>query len=195
MADDPYEVLGVPEGAGDVSIKRAYRRKMFVLHPDTGTGDTESIQRIREACELLSDKEKRAKYDKVRKIFEDDKKEKEERDKRSTQIWNGTIPFNGGSGNYAFSSGSAYSSSVPPSSGSSWTVYTQPIYRIRTTLDFPVSIGDIVGYTQGSGFTPTAGALGSTPFKVVAIHTAYQTKVLGANYTQWSCDVELEEIP
>jgi curved DNA-binding protein CbpA len=193
MADDPYKVLGVPEGAGDVSIKRAYRRKMFILHPDTGSGDTEAIQRIREAYELLLDKEKRAKYDKVRKIFEDDKKEKEERDNRPSP----SMPFSSyGSGGGFYASGSAYVGGMY-SSGSSmgWggnTIFTA--YIVRTTLDFVVSIGDTVYYSQSGGFSSVAMPAG-TPYRVIAIYKMYtHGGIFGIGAIQ-SYDVELEQIP
>lgn len=59
---DYYEILGLAKGATDGEIKKAYRRKAKTMHPDAG-GDKESFQELNEANEILSDPDKRAKYD------------------------------------------------------------------------------------------------------------------------------------
>jgi molecular chaperone DnaJ len=69
MADakrDYYEVLGVDKNADDDSIKKAYRTLAKKYHPDMNPGDSEAEQKfkeVNEAYSILSDKEKRAKYD------------------------------------------------------------------------------------------------------------------------------------
>jgi DnaJ-class molecular chaperone len=63
---DYYEVLGVPRTAGDKEIKAAYRRLARKFHPDVNKGDKQAEQRFKEVAEafaVLSDKEKRARYD------------------------------------------------------------------------------------------------------------------------------------
>jgi DnaJ-class molecular chaperone len=55
-----YAVLGIEEGAGLPTIKRAYRRLVFSVHPDVGaTPDPERFHEIREAYEILTDLERR----------------------------------------------------------------------------------------------------------------------------------------
>ena len=57
-----YETLGVPKGASDEEIKRAYRKLASQHHPDKG-GDTRRFQEIQTAYDTLSDPQKRAQHD------------------------------------------------------------------------------------------------------------------------------------
>lgn len=59
---DLYETLGVSRDASGEEIKRAYRRAAREHHPDTG-GDAETFKRLTHAYQVLSDPEKRARYD------------------------------------------------------------------------------------------------------------------------------------
>ncbi len=63
---DYYEVLEVTKTATSEEIKKAYRKKAIQYHPDKNPGDKEAEERFKEAAEayeILSDEQKRAKYD------------------------------------------------------------------------------------------------------------------------------------
>lgn len=68
MADkrDYYEVLGVNKGVSDAELKKAYRKEAKKYHPDLHPGDEEAAEKfkeVNEAYQVLSDSDKRAKYD------------------------------------------------------------------------------------------------------------------------------------
>lgn len=65
---DYYEVLGVERSASEEEIKKAYRRMAMKYHPDRNPGDKEAEAKFKEAAEayeVLSDPEKRARYDRL----------------------------------------------------------------------------------------------------------------------------------
>jgi molecular chaperone DnaJ len=66
VASDLYAVLGVPRGASADDIKKAYRRLARQYHPDANPDDTAAADRFKEiahAYEVLSDPDKRRRYD------------------------------------------------------------------------------------------------------------------------------------
>lgn len=63
---DYYQILGIPKTASEDDIKKAYRKLARKLHPDLNPNDKEAnkkFQQINEANDVLSDPEKRKKYD------------------------------------------------------------------------------------------------------------------------------------
>ncbi len=66
MKKDFYEILGITKNATEAEIKKAYRKKAIEFHPDKNPGNAaaeESFKAAAEAYEILSDPQKKAKYD------------------------------------------------------------------------------------------------------------------------------------
>ena len=63
---DYYEILGVPKNAEETAIKKAYRKIAMKFHPDRNPDDKSAEEKFKEAAEayeILSDADKRARYD------------------------------------------------------------------------------------------------------------------------------------
>ncbi len=89
---DYYKALGIDKNASADDIKKAYRKLARKLHPDLNPDDKEAqkkFQQINEANEVLSDTEKRAKYDKYGKDWQHGGEYEKARQARSQQSYAG----------------------------------------------------------------------------------------------------------
>lgn len=99
---DYYKVLGLPNTATQDEIKKAYRKLARKYHPDVNPNAEEakkSFQQINEANEVLSDPEKRKKYDQYGKDWEHAEAYEEAKKQKARQGDFGQSDFGGG-GNY-----------------------------------------------------------------------------------------------
>ncbi|WP_312716388.1 DnaJ domain-containing protein, partial [Sphingobacterium multivorum] len=96
---DYYKVLGIDKTASADDIKKAYRKLARKYHPDVNPNDNEAKQRfqeINEANEVLSDPEKRKKYDQYGEHWQHGEEyEKAQQQYRQSQS-NGGNPFGAG---------------------------------------------------------------------------------------------------
>jgi curved DNA-binding protein CbpA len=74
MTKTLYDVLGVDDEADEKVIKKAYREKVKTCHPDIG-GDPLEFQEVQRAYDVLSDPERRAKYDNTGEVDDEAKQE------------------------------------------------------------------------------------------------------------------------
>jgi len=67
---DYYNILGINKSASEEEIKKAYRRLAHKFHPDKAGGDEKKFKEINEAYQVLSNKQKRAQYDRFGRVFD-----------------------------------------------------------------------------------------------------------------------------
>jgi len=97
---DYYKVLGIDKNASDEDIKKAYRKLARKLHPDLNPNDKDAhqkFQQINEANEVLSDPEKRKKYDTYGKDWQHAEQfEQQKRSREQSQQTGGRQFYNEG---------------------------------------------------------------------------------------------------
>jgi len=89
---DYYKVLEIDKNASDADIKKAYRKLARKYHPDLNPNDAsakQKFQRINEANEVLSDPEKRKKYDQYGKDWQHSEAYEQARQQQSQQRYGG----------------------------------------------------------------------------------------------------------
>ena len=130
---DYYSVLGVPKTASEDDIRKAYRKLARKHHPDLNPNDAEAnkkFQQINEANEILSDPEKRKKYDQYGKDWQHAEQFEEARRQQQRRPHAGRPAndddFSGGFGGADFSD---FLSSMFGQEGSSWGGRRQTQFR------------------------------------------------------------------
>ena len=96
---DYYEILGVNKNAKEDDIKKAYRKLARKLHPDVNPNDKEAnkkFQQINEANEVLSDPEKKKKYDQYGENWEHGEEYEKAKQARGRSANTGSQQFSGG---------------------------------------------------------------------------------------------------
>ncbi len=144
---DYYKILGVDKNASKDEIKKAYRKLARKYHPDTNPNDSEAAKKfseINEAHEVLSDDEKRKKYDQLGSDWQ-----------RYQQ--------SGGTGGFDWSKYSTASPGASPGGG--WTYYSGDFEDI-----FGEGAGGFSDFFKtifggfGGGFTEDLGGFGGSGF-------------------------------
>ncbi len=95
---DYYKILGISKSASEDEIKKAYRKLARKYHPDINPNDKEAnkrFQEINEANEVLSDPEKRKKYDKYGKDWQHGEAYEQARQQRQSYDFGGQSQYAG----------------------------------------------------------------------------------------------------
>ena len=100
---DYYKVLGIEKSATAADIKKAYRKLARKLHPDLNPNDKDAqqkFQQLNEANEVLSDVEKRKKYDQYGKDWQHADAYEQARQQQGPQGFGGQRTYSGGGQQY-----------------------------------------------------------------------------------------------
>lgn len=107
---DYYDILGVPRSADEKEIRQAYRRLARQHHPDVNPGDDAAAERfktINAAYEVLSDADKRSRYDRYGDRWERADHFEQQGNTDFSQFFRGGNFGGGGPGGFSFSAGGA----------------------------------------------------------------------------------------
>ena len=146
---DYYKTLGVSKTASADDIKKAYRKLARKFHPDVNPNDKEShkkFQQINEANEVLSDPEKRKKYDQYGQDWKHADQFEKAKQQQGRQGFGGTDFGEGAFGGYTYSSGddSEFSDFFESLFGRSKTRRSQAKYRGQDyNAELHLSLSDV----------------------------------------------------
>ena len=145
---DYYKTLGVAKNASADEIKKAYRKLARKLHPDLNPNDKDAhkkFQQINEANEVLSDPEKRKKYDQYGQDWKHADQFEKAKQQQGRQGFGGG-GFGAGAGDYTYSSGddSEFSDFFESLFGGSKTRRSQTKYRGQDyNAELHLSLSDV----------------------------------------------------
>ena len=150
---DYYKILGVEKNASDKDIKSAYRKLARKHHPDLNPNDTESnkiFQQLNEANEVLSDPEKRKKYDKYGENWQHGEAYEQAQQQQKQQSGYGGdnqdfggYDFGGGGGDFSEFFGSMFGGG-PPGGGSGGGRQSQRYRGQDLNATYQVSLRDVL---------------------------------------------------
>jgi curved DNA-binding protein len=146
---DYYKTLGLSKNASTDEIKKAYRKLARKFHPDVNPNDKEAhkkFQQINEANEVLSDPEKRKKYDQYGQDWKHADQFEKARQQQGRQGFGGSDFGGGNFGGYTYSSGddSEFSDFFESLFGSSKTRRSQTKYRGQDyNAELHLSLSDV----------------------------------------------------
>ncbi|MET0976643.1 MAG: J domain-containing protein [Leifsonia sp.] len=136
MADDYYQLLGVPRSADAKDIQRAYRKLARKFHPDVNkqAGAEDTFKQISEAYQVLTDPESRAQYDRFGPDF---------RQYAGSEREYATRARGGGTG------GDGRTRARPGPSGFSWSSAQGAAGPGGASVDWDDLFGDVFGSSRG----------------------------------------------
>lgn len=135
---DYYQILGVPKTAADKDIKNAYRKLARKLHPDLNPDDKDAqkkFQELNEANEVLSDPEKRKKYDQYGENWQHGEEYERAQQARRSQSGQQGSYYSGGGDGFSDFFESMFGGSSGFSGGGRQAKYRGQDYQAEVHLD------------------------------------------------------------
>ena len=144
---DFYQILGVARDASHDEIKKAYRKAARQFHPDVNPGDKaaeEKFKQITQAYEVLSDKERRGKYDQFGSAWQ----QAQQSDSGQYGDFGDFVYSNYGAGNFEDIFGSLFGNMHPDTGRQKKSAPRQPERGQNIAHNIQVSFADAVNGTE-----------------------------------------------